>query len=96
MTDKPDCIEPHTAPTRTLSGGCSNAARRLTSETKATTEHRWGGRFTAGVQGEAVALLVRAGAKLGPDWYDDDEDGQRARNKVRSDARMAAALRGEF
>jgi ankyrin repeat protein len=44
---------------------------------------------------EAVALLVRAGAKLDPQWYDDDEDRHRARDKVMRDPRMAAALRGE-
>ena len=45
---------------------------------------------------EAVALLVRAGAKLDPEWYDDDEDRRRARDKALSDPRMAAALHGEF
>ena len=45
---------------------------------------------------EAVALLVRAGAKLDPDWYEDDEDRKRAWNKVISDPHMAAALRGEM
>jgi ankyrin repeat protein len=45
---------------------------------------------------EAVALLVRAGAKLDPEWYSIDEDRRRARDKVQSDPRMAAALRGEF
>jgi ankyrin repeat protein len=44
---------------------------------------------------KAVALLVRAGATLDAEWYEDDEDRQRARNKVMSDPRMAAALRGE-
>ncbi len=45
---------------------------------------------------EAVALLVRAGAKLDPEWYEEDQDRRRARDKVQSDPRMAAALRGEF
>jgi ankyrin repeat protein len=45
---------------------------------------------------EAVGLLVRAGAKLDPAWYEDDEDRRRAREKAQSDSRMAAALRGEF
>jgi ankyrin repeat protein len=45
---------------------------------------------------ESVALLVRAGATLDPGWYDDDEDRQRAWDKVQSDGRMAAALRGEI
>ena len=44
---------------------------------------------------EAVALLVRAGAKLDPEWYEDDEDRRHARDKVQSDPRMAAALRDE-
>ena len=42
-----------------------------------------------------VALLVRAGAKLDPQWYEDDEDRRRAAKKMRSDPRMLAALRGE-
>jgi hypothetical protein len=42
---------------------------------------------------EAVALLVRAGAKLDPAWYADDEDRRRAREKALSDSHMAAALR---
>jgi len=37
-------------------------------------------------------LLVRAGAKLDPEWYEDDEDRLRALDKIRSDARMMAAL----
>jgi len=44
---------------------------------------------------EVVALLVRAGAKLDPHWYQDDEDRRRAAEKIRSDPRMLAALRGE-
>jgi ankyrin repeat protein len=44
---------------------------------------------------ETVALLVRAGATLDTEWYEDDEDRQQARDKVLSDPRMAAALRGE-
>lgn len=44
---------------------------------------------------KAVALLVGAGATLDAEWYQDDEDRKRARNKVMSDPRMAAALRGE-
>jgi len=44
---------------------------------------------------EAVALLVRVGAKPDPEWYEDDEDRGHARDKVESDPRMAAALRGE-
>jgi ankyrin repeat protein len=41
---------------------------------------------------EVVALLVRAGARLDPKWYEDDEDRRRAAEKVRSDPRMLAAL----
>jgi predicted outer membrane lipoprotein len=43
-----------------------------------------------------VALLARAGAKLDAQWYEDDEDRQRAAERVRSDPRMQAALRGEI
>jgi hypothetical protein len=42
-----------------------------------------------------VALLVRAGAKLDPPWYEDDEDRRPAAEKMRSDPRMVAALGGE-
>jgi ankyrin repeat protein len=45
---------------------------------------------------EVVALLVRAGAKLNPEWYEDDEDRRRAATKMRSDPRMLASLRGEY
>ena len=41
---------------------------------------------------EVVALLVRAGAKLDPKWYEDDEDRRRAADKMRADRRMRAAL----
>jgi ankyrin repeat protein len=44
---------------------------------------------------EVVGLLVRSGAKLDPRWYEDDEDRQRAATKLRSDARMVAALGGQ-
>jgi hypothetical protein len=44
---------------------------------------------------EVVALLVRAGAKLAPEWYQENEDRQRAAEKMRSDSRMLAALRGD-
>jgi ankyrin repeat protein len=43
---------------------------------------------------EVVALLARAGAKLDPQWYEDDPDRQRAATKMQSDPRMLAALRG--
>lgn len=45
---------------------------------------------------EVVALLVRAGAKLDPQWYEDDVDRRRAADKMRSDQRMLAALGGEM
>jgi hypothetical protein len=40
-------------------------------------------------------LLVRAGAKLDPTWFEADADRMRAQEKIRSDAHMQAALRGE-
>jgi hypothetical protein len=45
---------------------------------------------------DVVALLARAGAKLDPQWYEDDEDRRRAATKMRSDPRMLAALRGQM
>jgi len=45
---------------------------------------------------EVVALLARAGAKLDPQWYEDDGDRQRTVKKMQSDARMLAALRGQM
>ena len=45
---------------------------------------------------EVVALLVRAGAKLDPQWYEENEDRERAAKKIRSDPRMMASLRGEM
>ena len=46
---------------------------------------------------EAIALLVRAGARLDSQWFEgDDESRQRAVRKLRSDPRMQAALRGEL
>ncbi len=44
---------------------------------------------------EVVALLVRAGAKLDPEWHEKNEDRRHAAEKIRSDDRMLAALRGE-
>jgi hypothetical protein len=44
---------------------------------------------------EVVSLLIQAGAKVDPQWYEDDEDRRRAATKVRTDPRMLAALRGE-
>ena len=45
---------------------------------------------------EAVALLVQAGATLNPEWYEEDQDRRRALEKIQSDPRMSAALRGEL
>jgi ankyrin repeat protein len=50
----------------------------------------------AGRYREVVALLVRAGAKLDPDWYEDDPQRERAIKKMRSDPGMMAALGGEI
>jgi ankyrin repeat protein len=44
---------------------------------------------------QAVALLVRAGAKVDPNWYKSDDDPDGAAERIRSDPRMQAALRGE-
>jgi hypothetical protein len=43
-----------------------------------------------------VARLVRAGAKLDPQWHEDDEDRRRAAENMRTGPRMQAALRGEM
>jgi len=45
---------------------------------------------------EVVRLLIQHGAKLDPDWYEDDEDRQEARAKLRSDPQMVAALGDEM
>ena len=45
---------------------------------------------------EVVALLAQAGAKLDQEWYEDDVDRGRAAERMRSDPRMLAALRGEM
>ena len=45
---------------------------------------------------EVVALLAQAGARLEPEWYEEDGDRQRAVKRIQSDTRMQAALRGEF
>ncbi|MEO8658429.1 MAG: ankyrin repeat domain-containing protein [Bryobacteraceae bacterium] len=44
---------------------------------------------------EAVALLIRAGAKLDPGWFEHDLDRRRVRDKVQADPKMVAALKGE-
>lgn len=58
----------------------------------------WGApeRAQRGSYYEVVALLVRAGAKLESEWYEDNEDRRHAAKRIRSDLRMAAALRGEM
>ncbi len=58
----------------------------------------WGApeRTPRGSYYQVVALLVRAGAKLDPEWYQDDEDRRHAADRIRSDPRMLAALRGEM
>ena len=45
---------------------------------------------------EVVALLVQAGAKIDPQWYEGDVRRQRAATKMQSDPRMVAALRGQM
>ena len=59
--------------------------------------YRWGN--AARVDDEAfyevVGLLARAGAKLDPGWFGDDRERRKSAEKVRSDLRMQAALRGE-
>jgi len=45
---------------------------------------------------EVVALLVRAGATLGSQWFEKDEDRRRIAAQMRSDPRMQAALRSEI
>jgi ankyrin repeat protein len=49
----------------------------------------------AGGHYQAVALLVRAGAKPDPSWHENSGDPGGAAERVRSDPRMQAALRGE-
>jgi ankyrin repeat protein len=45
---------------------------------------------------EVVALLARAGATLEPQWYEANEDRQRAAKRIQSDPRMLAALHGQM
>jgi ankyrin repeat protein len=44
---------------------------------------------------EVIALLVRAGATIDPEWCDRDDDRRVLASKMHADARMQAALRGE-
>jgi ankyrin repeat protein len=66
--------------------------------------YAWGGgpereanraNYDSGAYYEVIALLVRAGAKLDPEWYSDDPDRKRAMNRLLSDSRMRAALEGK-
>ena len=52
--------------------------------------------FEDRVQAVATALLVGAGAKLAPEWFEKNENLRRTAENVRSDPRMLAALRGEL
>jgi ankyrin repeat protein len=54
--------------------------------------YAWGSSTESGRYYDVVALLVRAGAKLDPQWYEDDEDRRRAATKMRSDPLMRSAL----
>lgn len=45
---------------------------------------------------EVVTLLSRAGARVDPQWYEDVENRRPAAERLRSDSRMLAALRGEI
>ena len=56
--------------------------------------YAWGNRSEEASYYEVAALLAAAGAKLAPEWFEDDEDRKRAAAKLRSDPRMLAALRG--
>ena len=64
------------------------------------TLYAWGnsteGEAARGRYYEVVVLLVQAGAKLDPQWYEENEDRVRAAKQMRSDPRMMAALRGEI
>lgn len=61
--------------------------------------YRWGAspdRTTRPSHYATVALLARAGAELDPRWPSGDPERQRTIEKIRTDPRMAAALRGEL
>ena len=45
---------------------------------------------------QTIALLVRAGSKVDPRWFEGDAERERAAGKMRSDPRLVAALRGEM
>ena len=55
----------------------------------------WGYAEKEGDFHEVVRWLVRAGAALKAEWFEADDDRNRAAARVRADSRMAAALRGE-
>jgi hypothetical protein len=58
--------------------------------------YAWGSSTESGRYYDVVALLVRAGAKLDPQWYEDDDDRRLAATKMRSDALMRSALAGKM
>jgi ankyrin repeat protein len=62
--------------------------------------YAWGNGSTTEIERrsyyEVVALLVRAGARLDPQWYEENGDRRRAATKMRSDPRMRAALEGKI
>jgi ankyrin repeat protein len=43
-----------------------------------------------------TALLVQAGAKFDDRWYEGDADRERVAEKIQSEPRMTAALRGQM
>jgi ankyrin repeat protein len=45
---------------------------------------------------KVIALLVRAGATLDPQWYEGDPERERAAARMRGDPAMMAAMRGEI
>jgi ankyrin repeat protein len=61
--------------------------------------HGWSGSSHAAERErayEVVALLARAGATLEMKWFEENESRQLAAERMRSDPRMLAALRGEM
>jgi ankyrin repeat protein len=45
---------------------------------------------------QTIALLVRAGSKVDPRWFEADAEREQAAGKMRSDPKLVAALRGEM
>jgi len=61
--------------------------------------YAWGNSPVLAARGrhhEVVALLARAGAKLDPEWYEDDAERRLAVKKLRADPIMQAALMGKL